>query len=194
MKKRLNTIVTKTGDGGETALGGGQRVGKEDVRIEAYGQVDELNSWIGALRQIENLNVRIEVLLENIQQDLFDLGGELCFREEDITKYKIRRFSRHQVDRLESEAKVFNEDLEALEEFILPSGPYGVAQFHLARTVCRRVERWICRLHHKENLNPEILRYLNRLSDLLFILARWILWEKGGEEVLWCRKEKSDDS
>lgn len=193
MGKRLSKIYTRTGDQGTTGLGSGDRVSKDDIRVEAYGTVDELNSCIGLLLVCENLNDIIRKCLVEVQHDLFDLGGELCIPGFELVKAEF-------TERLENVLDELNENLPALEDFILPGGGEAAARAHLARTICRRAERrvWtlINEVHVNEgqdskNVNLEGARYLNRLSDLLFVMARVLARQENGQEVLW-KRGKSD--
>lgn len=186
-KNRLSVIITRGGDKGTTSLGGGTRVAKDDLRVEAYGSTDELNSVIGLVRAVSDLDARLEEPLSEIQHDLFTLGGELCFTEEDAKKYDIRLMQPDMVDRLEAWAAEFNEGMAPLKEFTLPAGPHGAAELHLARTVCRRAERRVVTLAARDTVRPEAIQYLNRLSDLLFIWSRWVLESRGVPVVLWNR-------
>ena len=182
MGNRLSKIYTKTGDDGTTGLGDGSRVAKDDPRVEAYGTVDELNSVIGMLLA-EQPAADIAACLTRVQHELLDLGGELCIPGHTaITAEKVTR--------LEQELDGFNEDLPPLKEFILPGGSRAAAACHLARTVCRRAERRSWTLAKQAMLNPEALRYLNRLSDLLFVMARVIARKDQGREVLWKHERK----
>lgn len=174
---RLSKIVTRTGDGGTTGLGDGSRTGKDSLRIDAIGEVDELNSTIGLLL-CEELPVRVRSALLDIQHDLFDLGGELCLPGMSIMQDA-------QVSRLEMLAEEFNADLPMLKEFILPGGTRPAAVAHLCRTVCRRSERAMARLNTAEPLSDAARRYTNRLSDLLFILGRLLNRAGGRGDVLW---------
>ena len=177
MGNRLSKIYTRTGDDGTTGLGDGTRVPKDDPRVEAYGTVDELNSCIGVLLA-EPLPQGIVDCLNRVQHELLDLGGELCIPGH------IAITPEH-VTRLEQELDAFNADLPPLKEFILPGGSRAAAACHVARTVCRRAERRTYTLHTQTPLSPEALRYLNRLSDLLFVQARVIARADKGSEVLW---------
>ncbi|HEX7417598.1 MAG TPA: cob(I)yrinic acid a,c-diamide adenosyltransferase [Steroidobacteraceae bacterium] len=178
MGNRLSKIYTRTGDDGTTGLGDGTRVAKDDARVEAYGTVDELNSVLGVLLAVPNLPADITACLTQIQHDLFDLGGELCIPGHVL-------ITAAQVTRLEELLDAFNEPLPPLKEFILPGGGPAAATCHLARTVCRRAERRVWTLAHSTPLNPEPARYLNRLSDLLFVLGRVLARQERGGEVLW---------
>ena len=182
MANRLNKIVTRGGDKGETSLGDGTRVAKSDPRIGLLGDVDELNSWIGvALTQ--DLGPLVRATLEGVQHDLFDLGGALCFPGAPLLK------DAH-VARLDEAAATLNADLPPLKEFILPGGAPALAWLHVARTVCRRVERGAFAFLVGEEEAGAALVYLNRLSDFLFIAARAEAQRVGVGETLW-RKEAS---
>lgn len=181
----LNKIYTKTGDGGKTRLGDNSEVDKTDPRVEAYGEVDELNAQFGlAVCQVDPKNPLGVVLLQ-IQNDLFDLGADLCWPLES-TLEGVPRLSvtQEQVDFLERHIDAFNEPLETLRSFVLPGGSVLSAHLHVARTVCRRVERRIWSLGQREQLNEKIAVYLNRLSDLLFVLARYAN-DEGRGDILW---------
>jgi len=174
---RLSKIVTRTGDAGTTGLGDGSRTTKDSLRIDAIGEVDELNSSLGVLL-CEDLPDAVRDALLDVQNDLFDLGGELCLPGMAVIKDA-------QVARLEAQAEAFNADLPMLKEFILPGGTRPAALAHLCRTVCRRAERSVVRLHHAEPLSDAARRYVNRLSDLLFILGRLLNRAGGRGDVLW---------
>ena len=177
MGNRLSKIYTRTGDAGDTGLGDGNRVAKDHARVEAYGNVDELNSAVGLLRSSE-LPKAIEECLARIQHELFDLGGELC-----MPGYTM--IPEEYVTQLEQDLDGFNEDLPPLKDFILPGGSESAARCHLARTICRRAERSVVTLGRDEDVNEQSLKYLNRLSDLLFVMARVLARHDGGAEVLW---------
>lgn len=179
MGHRLSRIYTRTGDGGETGLGDGSRVAKDDARIDALGDVDELNCHVGLLL-VEPLPEDVRACLLRIQNDLFDLGGELS-----IPGYTMIDDAR--VDALESTLDRYNASLPALKEFILPGGSRAAAQAHVARALCRRAERSLVRLRRNATVQDASLRYLNRLSDLLFVLARTLNRAAGGSDVLWQR-------
>lgn len=169
----LNKIYTRTGDGGSTGLASGARVSKSDARVEAYGAVDELNSAIGVARLHSGQNDRIDAMLGRIQNELFDLGADLATPHEPAPKWEALRIVASQVDRLEAEIDWMNESLKALDSFILPGGAPLSAHLHLARTVARRAEREAIRLVESGvAVTPEAMRYLNRLSDHLFVAAR----------------------
>ena len=177
MANRLTRIYTRTGDEGTTGLGDGTRSTKESARIEAIGTVDELNSYIGILLT-ENLEIGVREKLENIQHDLFDLGGDLSIPGRVS-------MSKMQVTYLEEKVDQYNSTLPALKEFILPSGTRAAALCHVSRTVCRRAERCVVRLSRTEPVAPFIIQYLNRLSDFLFVLCRILNHQQGVGEVLW---------
>ena len=179
MGHRLSRIYTRTGDKGETGLGDGSRVGKDSARIEALGSVDELNSHIGLLLA-ESVPADVRICLARVQHDLFDLGGELS-----IPGHVMLDESR--IAALERELDRYNAPLPALKEFILPGGSRAASQAHVARTVCRRAERSLVRLQREGTLSATGLRYLNRLSDLLFVLARTLNQAAGAPDVLWER-------
>lgn len=176
----LNRIYTRGGDKGETSLGDGTRRSKDDLRVEAYGTVDEANAAVGIAR-LESSG-ELDAVLARIQNDLFDLGADLC-RPGDGSDAKLR-IAQAQVDRLESEIDSFNAELQPLKSFILPGGSATAASLHLARTITRRAERLVVTLGQREPVNPVALRYLNRLSDLLFVLSRTANGN-GANDVLW---------
>jgi cob(I)alamin adenosyltransferase len=178
MGNRLSKIYTRTGDDGSTGLGDGARVPKESLRVEAYGTVDETNSAIGVMLAISTLPEAVRRCLTEVQHDLFDLGGELCIPGH-------RMIAPAHVERLENELDGFNEALPPLKEFILPGGGSAAAACHLARAVCRRAERRCWSLARVEEVAPEALKYLNRLSDLMFVVARVLARHESGSEVLW---------
>ena len=180
MGKRLSKIYTRTGDDGTTGLGDGTRVAKDSLRVDAYGTVDEANSVIGVVLACTTVPKNIAALLTEIQHDLFELGGELCIPGHSAITDEF-------VTRLESELDDLNKDLPSLKEFILPGGGKAAAACHLARTIVRRAERGVTTLTAKETVRPEVLRYLNRLSDLLFVIARVLARAENGQEVLWNR-------
>jgi cob(I)alamin adenosyltransferase len=180
MGNRLSKIYTRTGDDGSTGLGDGSRVPKESLRVEAYGTVDEANSAVGMVLG-EPLPPAVRRCLTDIQHDLFDLGGELCIPGHVIV-------TAAHVTRLESELDGFNAALPPLKDFILPGGGSAAAACHLARAVCRRAERRCWSLARIETVAPASLQYLNRLSDLLFVVARVLARETGGGEVIWRRR------
>jgi cob(I)alamin adenosyltransferase len=181
MGHRLSKIYTRTGDDGSTGLGDGMRVPKEHLRVEAYGTVDEANSALGVVLAIPGLLVLIVAAPTEIQHDLFDLGGELCIPGH-------RAITAQYVERLEQTLDGFNEDLPPLKDFILPGGGPAAAACHLARTVARRAERRVWALARVESVAAEVPQYLNRLSDLLFVIARLLARHEHGSEVLWRRR------
>jgi cob(I)alamin adenosyltransferase len=178
MGNRLSKIYTRTGDDGTTGLGDGTRVPKDGARVEAYGSVDELNSTLGVLLAVPGLPENIVACLMEVQHELFDLGGELC-----IPGHRV--ITAAHVERLEQALDSFNDALPPLKEFILPGGGPGAAACHVSRAVARRAERRIWTLAKSETVAPEVTQYLNRLSDLLFVLARVIARHERGTEVLW---------
>ncbi|QDU47422.1 Cob(I)yrinic acid a,c-diamide adenosyltransferase [Symmachiella dynata] len=186
----LNRIYTRSGDGGETGLGDGRRVPKTDARIAAYGGVDELNTLLGVTAANVELPAAITPRIATIQNDLFDLGADLCVPETDTPpEHPPLRVTSEQVARLETWIDESNESLEPLTSFVLPGGSPAAAHLHNARAVCRRVEIGVCHLAAAETINEHSLAYLNRLSDLLFVWARYcndagnndVLWVPGGE-------------
>jgi len=177
MGNRLSKIYTRTGDDGSTGLGDGTRVGKDSARVTAYGTVDELNSAIGIVLAQELPDAVREMLVE-IQHELFDLGGELCIPG-------MAMVGDADVTRLEQRLDSLNDELPPLKDFILPGGGAAAAHGHLARTICRRAEREVVVLSRTEDVRPEAIRYLNRLSDLLFVIARVLARHEHGSEVLW---------
>ena len=180
----LTRIYTKSGDKGKTGLGNNQRVYKNCERIEAIGEVDETNAAVGwALQFCEG---SIQGILLSIQNDLFDLGADLCVPEAFDGKPSYRlTITSSQVDYLERQIDELNANLSPLTSFVLPGGSKTSAALHLARTVSRRAERRVVSLSLKETINPEVIRYLNRLSDLLFVMARYVNAQEGQGDVLW---------
>jgi cob(I)alamin adenosyltransferase len=191
MGNRLSKIYTRTGDDGTTGLGDGQRVAKDHERVEAYGAVDELNSAIGVLLAYPALPAAVSACLTEVQHELFDLGGELCIPGS-------RAITAPQIERLEQELDEFNQPLPPLKDFILPGGGPMAAACHVARTTARRAERRVWTLitmetsspSPPESVNYEAARYLNRLSDLLFVIARVLARHEHGSEVLWRHDRK----
>ncbi|GAB2207962.1 cob(I)yrinic acid a,c-diamide adenosyltransferase [Roseibium sp. ROS1] len=182
----LNKIYTKTGDDGTTALGSGERRRKSDLRIEAYGTVDETNSVVGLIRlQTGQSAPDVDQTLGRIQNDLFDLGADLATPEtgEDLG-YEPLRITDAQVTAIEQAIDVLNAELKPLRSFVLPGGSPAAAYLHLARTVSRRAERLMVELAAREQINPAAVRYMNRLSDYFFVASRY-LNEKGEQDVLW---------
>ena len=185
----LNRIYTRTGDKGDTALGSGTRVSKAHLRIQAYGTVDETNAVLGLVRlhtTTEILN-KLDAMLARIQNELFDLGADLCVPETGgKLSYEPLRILPKQVDRLEAEIDDLNQDLTPLRSFVLPGGHAAAAHLHLARTVCRRAERLIVELKSQdgEHVSESALTYINRLSDFLFVASRWVNAKTSGD-ILW---------
>ena len=178
MGNRLSKIYTRTGDDGTTGLGDGSRVPKDDARVEAYGSVDEANSAIGVVLAVPGLPDPVTEALTRVQHELFDLGGELCIPGH-------RAIEPSHVLALEASLDSFNAGLPPLKEFILPGGGQAAAACHLARAICRRAERRAWSLARTDRVAPEPLQYLNRLSDLLFVIARVLARHESGGEVLW---------
>ncbi len=181
---RLTKIYTRGGDGGATSLGGGQRVAKDSLRVQVYGTVDELNSQIG-VALAGGLCERLQGTLREIQNELFHLGSDLCFLEEDKARYAPPQIEQRHVDRLEALLDELTPVVGALENFILPGGSLGASHLHVARTVCRRAEREATSLANEETINRLTIRYLNRLSDALFVMARFENHQRGVAEPLW---------
>jgi len=178
MGNRLSRIYTRTGDDGTTGLGDGSRVPKDSLRVEAFGTVDELNSSIGVLLATPDMPPAVSATLTEVQHELFDLGGELCIPGHHV-------ITAEHVTRLEKSLDEFNDGLPPLKEFILPGGGPAAAACHLARAIARRAERRVWALSRAESVSPEVAKYLNRLSDLLFVLARVLARRERGAEVLW---------
>jgi cob(I)alamin adenosyltransferase len=179
---KLTRIYTRGGDKGETSLGDGARVAKQSLRVEAYGTVDEANAAIGLARLHADRDT--DAMLARIQNDLFDLGADLCTPEDGRRAAGALRIVAAQVKRLEAEIDAMNGELQPLNSFILPGGTPAAAYLHLARTVTRRAERIACALAAQEKVNAEALKYLNRLSDHLFVLGRRVN-DNGDRDVLW---------
>lgn len=182
----LNRIYTKTGDDGTTALGSGERRPKYDLRIEAYGTVDETNSVVGLVRlALDGVDAEVDAILGRIQNDLFDLGADLATPETDKDLgYEPLRITDGQVTALENAIDQLNADLKPLRSFVLPGGTPAATYLHLARTVSRRAERLMVHLAAEEKINPAATRYMNRLSDFFFVASRY-LNDKGAGDVLW---------
>jgi len=180
MGNRLSKIYTRTGDDGTTGLGDGQRIAKDAPRVEAFGTVDEANSAIGTILATPSFPENYHRCLITVQHDLFELGGELCIPGHEAIEQSF-------VDRLEADLDTFNADLPPLKDFILPGGGPATAACHVARTIVRRAERRVITLQRTEDVRAEVLRYLNRLSDLLFVIARQVVRAENGKEVLWDR-------
>ncbi len=186
MAIRIDRVVTRGGDGGMTSLGTGARVRKDSLRVEAFGTVDEANAAIGLIRLHTGGRPAEDAILGRIQNDLFDLGADLCAPEadEEATSGRRLRIADGAVLRLEAEVAAMNENLPPLTSFVLPGGTPAAAQAHLARTIVRRAERLVVSLAAEERVNPLVLVYLNRLSDHLFVLSR-ALNAGSGQEVTW---------
>jgi cob(I)alamin adenosyltransferase len=181
MMVKLDVITTRGGDGGETSLGDGARVRKDALRVEAYGTVDEANAAIGVLRLHAREDAEADAMLARIQNDLFDIGADLCVPGEAGARLRV---ADTQSARLEAELAEMTGAMPALKSFVLPGGSAGAAAAHVARTVTRRAERLVVALAAAEEVNPAVIRYLNRLSDHLFVLARR-LNGNGAGDVLW---------
>ncbi len=180
---RLTRIYTRSGDKGKTSLGDGRRIVKHDLRVEAYGTIDEANAIIGLARLQTAHAPAVDAMLRRIQNDLFDLGADLCVPAGPDAAAGLR-IVQPQIDRLEQEIDAMNAALAPLASFILPGGTAGAAHLHFGRTVVRRAERLICRLAEVETVNPLAVAYVNRLSDHLFVLARHMNKDEGGD-ILW---------
>ena len=182
----LNRIYTKTGDDGTTALGSGERRLKSDLRVDAYGTVDETNAAIGIARLHLAKEPDVDAIMTRVQNDLFDLGADFAVPEGESAPKERLRIVEAQVTRLEAEIDKLNASLKPLRSFVLPGGEPSAAYLHLARTVCRRAERLAVQLSQQksEKVNPAAIRYLNRLSDLLFVAARYVNG-RGERDVLW---------
>ena len=184
---RLNKIYTRTGDKGTTMLGSGERRDKHDLRVEAYGTVDETNATVGRARLETQDAPELDAMLAQIQNDLFDLGADLCTPDTgEELPYEPLRITAGQIERLENQIDQLNADLEPLKSFVLPGGSPASAALHLARTVSRRAERLITALAaiQTEPVSPQCIQYVNRLSDFFFVAARWSN-DKGDKDVLW---------
>ena len=182
---RLDKIVTKAGDGGKTRLATGEPVSKAGPRVEAYGAVDEANSALGVARLHTTSDPVLDPILERAQNDLFDLGADLATPEtEEPPKFAALRIQESQTLRLEAEIETLNEKLTPLTSFVLPGGTPAAAHLHLARAIARRAERAIVRLAESEKISPECVKYANRLSDLLFVAARYAN-DEGRADLMW---------
>lgn len=181
---RITKVYTRTGDDGTTALGGGQRLPKDALRISVYGTVDELSSHLG-VALAHSLVEPLAAPLERIQNDLFHLGSDLCILEEDKKRFSVPQIEQRHVDFLEEFMDTLAEELEPLANFILPGGSPGAAHLHVARTVCRRAERELSALMREEPVGEYTLPYLNRLSDTLFVMARFENHRRGVGDILW---------
>ncbi|MDZ7728506.1 MAG: cob(I)yrinic acid a,c-diamide adenosyltransferase [Dehalococcoidia bacterium] len=180
----INRVYTGGGDDGTTALGGGQRVRKDSLRIEAYGTVDEVNSVIG-VAMAGGLHESMQERFFVIQQVLFNLGSDLAILQEDKERFQVPQVEARHVKDLETWMDEWNEQLEPLKSFVLPGGDVPAAQLHVARTVCRRAERAAIALGREEPIGEHVIVYLNRLSDLLFVASRYHLQQRGIPDVLW---------
>ena len=180
----INRVYTRGGDDGTTALGGGQRVQKDSLRIDSYGTVDELNSVVGVV-VAAGLHESMRPMFFVIQQVLFNVGSDLCILEEDKKRFKVPGIEQRHIDQLEGWIDGWNDDLDALKSFILPGGDMAAAQLHIARTVCRRAERLVIALSRAEEVGAFVVPYLNRLSDLLFVAARYQAKLAGVGDILW---------
>jgi len=180
----LNRIYTKQGDAGDTRLAGGQLVSKDSLRIECYGTVDELNSFVGKAALLSAELPRLQTILIRVQHELFNLGSILATLPEDVHP-KQPTVTQVEVERLEAEMDSFNEELEPLRSFVLPGGTTLSAELHICRTVCRRAERQLVSLSHQDVVPPDTIKYLNRLSDAFFVWSRWANVSVGAAEVLW---------
>jgi len=181
---RLTKIYTRKGDSGTTGLGGGQRVPKESLRVQSYGTADELNSHLG-VALATGLSERLAAVLPEIQNELFHLGSDLCFLEEDKEQYALPQIGERHVKRLEKLLDELTPIVGRLDNFTLPGGSLGAAYLHVARAVCRRAERNVIALSRQEAVGPYVISYLNRLSDALFIMARYENHMQGMPEPLW---------
>lgn len=181
---RITKVYTKTGDEGTTALGGGQRLPKDAARIEAYGTVDELGSFLGVVLA-NGVQARLASELERVQNELFHLGSDLCILEEDKQRLPVPRIEARHVTALEELMDELALELSPLENFILPGGSLAAAHLHVARAVCRRAERCVVSLARQEAVGEHVLPYLNRLSDALFVMARYENLKRGMADVLW---------
>lgn len=181
---RITKVYTRTGDDGTTGLGGGQRVAKESLRVAAYGTVDELASFLG-VALADGLDDRLVEPLTRVQNDLFHLGSDLCILEEDKERFQVPQIEERHVAVLERWMDELSEELEPLENFILPGGSPGAARLHVARAVCRRAEREVVALSRQEAVGAFVIRYLNRLSDTLFVMARYENRKRSVGDVLW---------
>ncbi len=187
----LNKIYTRTGDDGRTRLASGAPVSKSDARVEAYGAVDELNAVIGVARLNSGQNDRIDAMLGRIQNELFDVGGELATPKESLDTLRQQVVTHESVSLLEKEIDEYNDLLEPLANFILPGGHQANAMAHVVRTVCRRAERAVVALASEDSVREEVSIYLNRLSDWFFVVSRVISQDAGVPEILWHQKGKN---
>ena len=190
---RITRVYTRRGDDGITGLGGGQRVPKDSPRVCAYGTLDELNSLLG-LALACGLFDRLADVLPTLQNELFHLGSDLCFVETDKPRFAIPQIEERHIQRLENLIDEFSEAVGPLRNFILPGGSLGSAHLHVARTVCRRAEREVVALARTEGVRPLVIPYLNRLSDLLFVMARYENGQRGVAELLWNKQAQVEFS
>jgi cob(I)alamin adenosyltransferase len=184
---RIDRVYTKAGDLGETSLIGGERVSKASARIDCYGTVDELNATLGLVRtalETSKAGPHLLPIIHRVQNELFNLGAELATPDPD-SRAKLPRVEERHVDGLERDIDAVNDDLPALKSFVLPGGGWPSSYFHLARTVCRRAERLVVALAQREEVGALPVRYLNRLSDALFVWGRWAALQDGKQEPLW---------
>lgn len=181
---RITKVYTRTGDDGSTGLGGGQRVAKTSPRVVAYGTVDELATHLG-VALASGVTERLVAPLERIQNDLFHLGSDLCILEEDKARFAVPQIEARHVETLEGWIDSLQDDLEPLANFILPGGTLAAAHLHVARAVCRRAERQVIDLARNEAIGTFVVPYLNRLSDTLFVMARYENRASGGSDILW---------
>ena len=188
---RISKVYTRTGDQGDTCLVGGRKISKDDLRICSYGEIDELNAYIGGCRQIIiDLNLKhkdlkkILSILYRLQNELFNLGNMLATLDKDIYE-GMPRVEKEHIDKMEKDIDYFNEDLPSLKSFVLPGGSQINIWFHISRTLCRKCERTVVTLSKKESINPIVIKYLNRLSDGLFVWSRWINIIQSNPEVVW---------
>ena len=184
----LNRIYTRTGDAGETALGNGERLSKANIRIAAYGTVDETNATLGIVRLHTAALEKLDQMLARIQNELFDLGADLCVPDRgEKLEFEPLRILPKQYERLETEIDELNAELSPLRSFVLPGGHAAAAHLHLARTVCRRAERLIVELksHEGEHVSEGAIAYINRLSDFFFVASRWVNFKAADGDILW---------
>jgi cob(I)alamin adenosyltransferase len=184
----LNRIYTRTGDAGETALGNGERLSKANIRIAAYGTVDETNATVGLVRLHTAPLEKLDAMLARIQNELFDLGADLCVPDRgEKLEFEPLRILPKQYERLEAEIDDLNDELSPLRSFVLPGGHPAAAQLHLSRTICRRAERLIVELksHEGEHVSEGAVAYINRLSDFFFVASRWVNFKVAGGDILW---------
>ncbi len=179
-------IYTRTGDDGSTGLGSRQRIGKDSLRIDTYGTVDELNSVLGVALATD-LFEPLPGVLERVQEELFHLGSDLCVPDEDKERWPVPQMEEQHISALEVLMDELDGSLQPLKNFVLPGGSLGAAQLHVARTVARRCERLLVSLARVESVNPIAMRYLNRLSDALFMMARYENYKRGVADVVWKR-------